>query len=176
VVDWHAVLLQSTLARRNPADHIGAEGPHLRGVKAALLAGHALHDDAAGTVDEDAHDAASRVSATMVRAASVAVAAGTIPAASRMRRPSSSLVPVMRTTSGLVMRSSSRAATTPRATSSPRVMPPKMLMNTPRTLGSSSTISSALRTLSAPATSVPCGVSTNGLISHVSASCDTAHE
>src|SRR5207253_3072952 len=100
---------------------------------------HVVHRDPLG----DAHGERD------VRAASIALVAGTMPARCRSARPSSSFVPVIRTTSGFVMCSSSRAAMIPRATSSPRVMPPKMLMNTPRTFGSSSTISSALRAFSA---------------------------
>ncbi len=57
------------------------------------------------------------------------VSTGVIPASARMRRPSSSFVPVKRMTSGtlrdFVVFS---ASTMPLATSSPRVMPPKMLM------------------------------------------------
>ena len=47
--------------------------------------------------------------------------------------PSSWLVPASRIVIGSVVGTSSRAAMMPRATSSPRVMPPKMLISTART-------------------------------------------
>ena len=53
----------------------------------------------------------------------------------RISRPSSSRVPLIRTTSGSFMFRLFRAVTTPLATSSPRVIPPKTLIRTPFTLG-----------------------------------------
>src|SRR5919202_287119 len=58
-----------------------------------------------------------------------------MPFCSRIWRPSSSFVPERRTTSGSFMRRLSRAWTRPRATSSPRVMPPNTLIRTPLTFG-----------------------------------------
>src|SRR5436309_3280803 len=70
-----------------------------------------------------------------------------MPADSRMRRPSSSLVPVRRTT----ISTRDRASTMPRAMSSPRVMTPKMLISSPRTPGLRTTISIASFTFSVAA-------------------------
>src|SRR5215216_2973786 len=67
-------------------------------------------------------------------------------ASASMARPSSAFVPSSRTTIGrsIVMRSS--ASRIPRATSSPRVMPPKMLKTIPFTWGSAVITSSASTT------------------------------
>ena len=70
---------------------------------------------------------------TASRAPSSIVSTGVMPASARMRRPSSSFVPVKRMTSGIFRDAVvAIASTTPRATSSPRVMPPKMLTKSTR--------------------------------------------
>ena len=93
-------------------------------------------------------------SATAARAASSMVGceirrSGGIPASARICRPSSALVPSRRITIGA--RSSTRrtASTMPLATSSPRVMPPKMLMKIERTFSSWLITSSAAAITSA---------------------------
>ncbi|MBS1265329.1 MAG: hypothetical protein MAG471_01172 [Acidimicrobiaceae bacterium] len=55
---------------------------------------------------------------------------------SSIRRPSSALVPSNRITIGDLMATRSRASTIPFATTSPLVIPPKMLMKMERTAGS----------------------------------------
>src|SRR5262249_46977904 len=92
-----------------------------------------------------------RVISTIFSAASQPLAPSSMPFSFRMARPSSSLVPERRTTSGRVILRLSRACTRPLATSSPRVMPPKTLISTPRTLGFIRITVSAFSTTSARA-------------------------
>src|SRR5580658_7673510 len=69
-------------------------------------------------------------SATALAAPSSIVSTGKKPASARILRPSSALVPVKRITSGTLRTSLPLSASTmPSATWSPRVMPPKILMN-----------------------------------------------
>ena len=71
-----------------------------------------------------------------------------IPTSLRMRIASASLVPVSRMTIGTLTLNWRVAATMPLATSSVRVMPPKMLKRIAFTLGSAVMILSALMTFS----------------------------
>src|SRR5947208_4957270 len=68
------------------------------------------------------------------------------PASARSSRPSSACVPSRRTTIGCRIPICSSAARIPRATSSPRVIPPKMLKKIERTCGSAAITSSASMT------------------------------
>ena len=70
-------------------------------------------------------------------------------ACARIGFASSAFVPTIRTTIGTSRVNDLRASTMPRATSSPRVMPPKMLMRIAFTFGSSRMIRKAASTLSA---------------------------
>src|SRR5262249_60412422 len=115
----------AALAGADAADQAGAHQLHLLGVEGALAAGDALDDDRGLGVEQDGH---YRVSSTIFWAASQPLAPGSMPLSFKIARPSSSLVPDNRTTSGRVMRRLSRACTRPLATSSPRVMPPKTLI------------------------------------------------
>ena len=106
-------------------------------------------------VDEDRHvSCLSLAIATAARAASSMVGlvvsfASAMPALARISRPCSALVPSRRMTIGA--RNSTRriASTIPLATSSPRVMPPKMLMKIDFTLWSKLITSSAAAITSA---------------------------
>src|SRR2546423_261837 len=149
VVDRDAEVGGAALARADTGDDVGPVGLHLLGVKAAFAPGQTLHQDAAFARQENAHRAWPLDSSTIRRAAAVAVASGVIPASWRSRRPSSSRVPVIRTTSGRVRRRSRVGSMMPCATSSPRVMPPKMLIRMPLTWGSLANSSRALCTTSA---------------------------
>ena len=52
---------RSPLAGRHAADHAGAIGQHLCGVKGADPPGDALHDDFGFRIEQDAHDLASAI-------------------------------------------------------------------------------------------------------------------
>ena len=84
-------------------------------------------------------------STTRSAASSIVRAASTLgsAAAASSARPSSPLVPSSRTTNGTCGRICSNASISPRATSSPRVMPPKMLNSTAVTFGSERITSTA---------------------------------
>jgi len=60
VVHGHARLLLTSLARRDTSDDRGAILQHLPGMERALAAGDALHDDAGGTIHENAQRSASK--------------------------------------------------------------------------------------------------------------------
>src|SRR5581483_8945756 len=141
----HAEVRGSTLARRRAANELRPHLLHLPGVKGALAAGDALDDHARRGVEKDAH----RVMATIFSAASHALAPGSMPCCWRIARPSSSWVPLMRTTRGSFIFRLSRAVTRPFATSSPRVMPPNTFISTPLTFGFMRMTASAFSTTSA---------------------------
>ncbi len=107
------------------------------GVIRALGAGDPLHDHLAVLVDEDRHAYASLRQGAPLRARlRPSFRPASSPRRARIARPSSSFVPVRRITSGILRDVvSSSASTIPRATSSPRVMPPKMLMKKTRRAG-----------------------------------------
>src|SRR5438309_929974 len=156
---------QPDVARARASDQVGADLAHLLGVKCAFASGDALDDYARAGVQEDAHLVMEgwasppplrgtspwdgEVTSTIFLAASHALAPGSMPFCRRMARPSSSRVPLKRTTSGSFICSRSRAVTMPLATSSPRVMPPKTLIRTPLTRGFMRITASAFSTTSA---------------------------
>src|SRR5262245_45124499 len=70
------------------------------------------------------------------------------PESARIFRPNSTFVPCIRTTNGTLILSSRAASTTPWARTSQRMMPPKILISTPRTLASERMILKAWATLS----------------------------
>ena len=88
---------------------------------------------------------------TAFAAASSSEAAVAKCASSRRTAASAALVPTIRTTIGTSRSWTARASIRPRATSSPRVMPPKMLTRIASTLGSARMIRIAAATLSARA-------------------------
>ena len=120
VEDRDAVHVLPRLARGDPGDHLGAVGDAGPGVKLALLAGDPLHHYPRVLVDEDAHVILSsegsarcpesgargqRAIAATFCAASLRSAAviRLRPDSARMRRPSSTLVPSIRTTTGTLI-------------------------------------------------------------------------
>src|SRR5438093_1304277 len=149
VVDGDAVDLGTAGARLHAPNDVRPVLLHLPGVEAALAA-DALDDDARPLVDEDAHAAVRAAFAilTASAAASSMVASLMSGLPARRARPSLARVPESRTTSGTRGFTSARTSRMPFATSSPRVMPPKMLMSTLRTRSSERTISSAAFTTS----------------------------
>src|SRR6202171_3005802 len=142
----------ASLSRRYAADHSGAVKHGLLGMKGAVLAGKALADDLGIAVNQYGHYAASFrvVALTIFCAASSRSSADTTlrPDSLMTFLPSSTLVPSSRTTSGTVKPTSRTAATTPSATTSQRMMPPKILTRIPFTLGSDVMILNAAATFS----------------------------
>src|SRR5262249_49157821 len=116
----------AALPRRHAAHHRGAVLQHLAGVERALAPGDALDQQPRLRVDEDAHAAPLASATTCCTAWSMSLSAR-MPTPSRMRMASTSLVPVSRMTIGTSTLNWRVAATMPLATSSVRVMPPKML-------------------------------------------------
>src|SRR6201999_1164962 len=107
-------------------------------VERALAAGDARHHQLGVLVDENGHYAETPClasSTTFCAASSIVAAVCTFgrSASARIFRPSASFVPSRRTTNGTVGLMVLNASTRPLATSSPRVMPPKMLNNTAET-------------------------------------------
>src|SRR6185312_5124689 len=140
-------VLRTAFAGRNAAHYFRAVSDCLLGVKCALPAGEALKDDFGVFVDEYAHCA----SLTTFSAASFMPSATVKfnPDSLRSCCPSSTLVPSMRTTTGILISSSRAAAITPLASVSQRRMPPKILINTAFTLGSDNRMRNAFLTCSA---------------------------
>src|SRR4051794_22303490 len=138
VEDGDALDVLTALAGCHAAHNVGAVALVVERVERALAAGDARHAEFRVVADDDAHwtrSLCSRVppSSTTFSAASFIVEAvntfGRF-ASATMRRPSSSLVPSRRTTNGTCGSSWRNASTRPLATSSQRVMPPKMLKST----------------------------------------------
>src|SRR5439155_22135682 len=104
-------------------------------VESAVAAGDALDDEARVPVDQDAHTGTSWALAITARTPSSIEVVAERPASARILRAAASLVPVNRITSGTESAAEGApspeapwsAVTIPRATSSQRVMPPKML-------------------------------------------------
>src|SRR5438034_9101381 len=106
VEDRPSQMLAAALPRGDAAHDVRAVRDHLPGVEGALVPGKALDNDARLLVEQDAHAGlvlgADRRAATTFSAASERLAAVRIgrPLSVRMRRPSSTLVPASRPTSG----------------------------------------------------------------------------
>ena len=152
VEDRDALDLLAGLARGDAGDDLGAVGLVAGGVEAALAAGDALHHQLGCSRRRgcsrrhprqlDRPRAPPRASWPRRPRSSGARSA-------RIARPSSSLVPSRRTTIGRSAPRRSSAVSRPSATSSQRVMPPKMLISSTFTFGSLSSTSSAVTTSSA---------------------------
>src|SRR3954454_334829 len=128
----------AALAGRHARDNGCAVRAVAERVERPLRAGDALDQQLGTRADEDAHAAAPASRAASSAAASI-VATGTIrgwAASARIRGPSPAFVPSRRTTIGTAASTWPSASRMPSATTSQRVMPPKMLMNTHRTDGS----------------------------------------
>src|SRR5580704_5423076 len=136
----------AALARRDAADHLGAVVAVAERVERALAPGDPRHAQPRVGIDEDAHAEAAASSTTFWAAPSIVDSVKTIGrfASASSWRPSTSLVPSSRTTNGTVGLIFLNASISPRATSSPRVMPPKMMNSTALTLGFDRITSTAL--------------------------------
>src|SRR5207247_3736200 len=138
--DRDAVDVGPRLLRADAADDLGPVRAVAQPVEAALPTGEALHDHFRVRVDENAHGSQAPFAiATAVRAASTIVGLLTSRSDScelRILRPCSALVPSSRITIGDAISTCWSACTMPLATSSPFVIPPKMLMKIDLTFGS----------------------------------------
>src|SRR6056297_3212154 len=143
----NAHMLLATLARRHATDQVASVLLHLPGVESAVAASDPLDDDPAALVGEDAHCAPPASSRAFCTASSM-VTAGCSSLPSSILRPSSSFVPVRRTTIGTLTSIISLAFSSPAATSSQRVIPPKMLNRIAFTLSSRRMIFMAVTTFS----------------------------
>src|SRR3954468_17630149 len=139
----------AALARRHARHDVRAVALVFHRVERALAARDARDAHARLLVDQDAHALTSApdfASSTTRWAASSIVASTCSPgrsASAKSRRPSSSFVPSRRTTNGTCGLTCSNASISPLATSSQRVMPPKMLNSTALTFGSDRITSTA---------------------------------
>src|SRR6202008_1469935 len=150
VEDRNFVLeLLAALPRRDTADDLRSVLDHLPGVERAVAARDSLNQQAGVLVDEDAHAAFPPVAraTAFLTASSMSVIADN-PLSLRIFTAISSLVPVSRMTSGTLSGFCLIAVTIPFATSSVRVMPPKMLNRIVFTLGSLVMMRSAATTFS----------------------------
>src|SRR5260221_3210393 len=117
----------TALAGRHARDDLRPVRLHGPGMELALAAGDPLDDEPGVVADEDAHAAlAAFAAATAFAAASSSEDAVSNRAARRRSAASSAFVPTIRTIIGTLRPCWARASMSPRATSSPRVIPPKM--------------------------------------------------
>src|SRR6185312_10587523 len=142
-----AVDLLAALGGGHAGHDLGAVVAVAQRVEGALPPGDPGHAQLRVAVDEDRHGYVAAASSTTRRAASSIVDSvctlGRLASASSAR-PSLSFVPSRRTTKGTVGLIRLNASISPRATSSQRVMPPKMLNSTALTLGLERITSTAL--------------------------------
>src|SRR5215475_6965651 len=136
------------LAGGYPRDHLSPVLLARLGMKLAGGAGDALGQNPSLFADQDRH--VYFTACTIFSAPSAIVSAEMMgrPESARIFRPNSTFVPCIRITNGTLILSSRAASTTPWARTSQRMMPPKILIKTPRTLGSERMILKAWATLS----------------------------
>src|SRR4029079_17501314 len=141
----------AAFARGHPRDDLGAVLEHRLAVEGSFAAGQAVHDGPAGSIDEDAHATAAFDAATAWAAASSSVSAVWNCASRRRTSASAAFVPTIRTTIGTSLACCARASMSPRATSSPREIPPTLFTRIALTLVSARIRRIAAATLSARA-------------------------
>src|SRR4029077_9895029 len=140
------------LARRHARDHFAAVLDHLPRMEATFAAGKPLDDDPRLFIYKHAHRAPPASATTFSAPSFMSFAiVSPNPESLNISCPFSTFVPSMRTTTGSLRFKSFAAATTPDANTSHRRIPPKILMNTPFTLGSFTKILNAFFTCSAEA-------------------------
>src|SRR5690606_4396081 len=145
----HGVVeLLPALPRSHPRHHAGSVLAHLARVERSIAPCNPLYDEARILIDEDAHLPSPLARFTDHSTASSMSVIALNPAAARISAAFSSLVPVSRITIGTAMSICRVAVTMPLATSSQRVIPPKMLKRMTRTLGSEVMMRRALTTFS----------------------------
>src|SRR5919202_2110041 len=144
-----AVDALAALARRDAGHDVRAVALVVQRVERALAAGDARDADARVVVDEDAHapTSAPAFASSTTRSAAPSIVDSTCrfgrSASASRRRPSSSFVPSRRTTNGTSGLTWANASMRPLATSSQRVIPPKMLNRTALTFSSDRMTSTA---------------------------------
>src|SRR6476619_4990269 len=152
IEDREPLVRRSAFSRRHAADDFRSVVAALNRVECSFASGDALHDDASVLVGPDRHYFLPRFAAstTLVAASHIpsAVISGS-PDLARISFPSSTFVPSSRTTTGTGNPISFDALTTPSAIRSPRMMPPKMLINIALTFLSLKMIRKAFLTCSA---------------------------
>src|SRR5208282_2573858 len=123
--------LRAGLPRSHARHHVRAERAHLPGVDGALVARDPLDDHPSAFVDEDRHDL-PRAASTAAWAEARRSETEVTPADRRISIPSFSLLPRILAISGnFSLGGTCRiASTSPVATVSQRVTPPKILRNT----------------------------------------------
>src|SRR5262245_33249380 len=138
----------TALAGGYPRNHLSPVLLARLGMKLAGGTGDALGQNPSLFADQNRH--AYFTACTIFSAPSAIVSAEMMgrPESARIFRPNSTLVPCIRTTNGTLILSSRAASTTPWARTSQRMMPPKILIKTPRTLASERMILKAWATLS----------------------------
>ena len=131
VPDGKAFVGRSALARRDAAHDLRSVLLAAERVEGALLAGDALHEDARRLSTRMLIAAACASSTAFLAPAPMSSAVAKLsPDSASIFLPCSTLVPSIRTTTGIVSPSFFTAAMTPSASRSQRRMPPKTLMNT----------------------------------------------
>src|ERR1700730_6397068 len=145
-------MLCAAFARGHATHHVGAILNHLLRVEGAFTTREALDDEARFFVYQHAHRAPPARATTFCAPSFMPSAMVKFkPESRRICWPTSTLVPSIRTTTGTLTPRSFAAATTPVARTSQRRMPPKILMNTARTLVSLIRMRNAFFTCSAEA-------------------------
>src|SRR5262249_2287874 len=147
VEDRDLLVHRAAAAGGHAGDDLRAVLAALARVERTLASGEALDHDAAVGADQNAH----RPAATAFFAASSMPSAMVkfMPESARIFRPSSTLVPSRRATTGTWTPTWRTASTTPFASTSTRRMPPKMLISTALTLRSDTRMRNAAATCSA---------------------------
>src|SRR5262245_34515526 len=148
IEDRNAFERGSAFAGRYPRNHLSPILFARLGMKLASGSRNALSQNPSLLADQNRH--AYFTACTIFSAPSAIVSAEMMgrPESARIFRPSSTFVPCMRTTNGTLTLNSRAASTTPWASTSQRMMPPKIFIKTPRTLASERMILKAWATLS----------------------------
>src|ERR1700740_2802237 len=148
----HLQVFRPPRPRRHPGHHLRPIIQHLLRVKTPLAPRNPLHDQPRILINQHAHRAPP-ASFTAFSAPSFipSATAKLNPELRKISLPCCTLVPSMRTTTGILNFNSFAAPTTPLARMSQRKMPPKILTNTARTLGSLNKMRKAFFTCSSEA-------------------------
>src|SRR4029077_7411912 len=157
IEDRNAFERGAAFTGRQPGDHLSPVLLAGLGMKLSGGSGDTLSQNSRILVDQNCHNLtreegqvrrsphvsrltphAPFTACTIFSAASAIVSAEMIGSSesARIFRPNSTFVPCMTTTNGTLMLSSRAASTTPCASTSQRIMPPKILIKTPRTRSS----------------------------------------
>src|SRR5215469_5021688 len=139
-------------SRSHSPDHFRAVVHRCLGMKTRFAPGESLNQDARVLIHQYAHAAAAPLAARTTFSAASRMPSATVklnPEFFRISCPFSTLVPSIRTTIGTWIFNSRAAFTTPVASTSPRRMPPKILISTAFTPESESRMRNAFLICSA---------------------------